>query len=492
VRLLTPFKDAVAFWGQPPPVTPLPSPPHDLERDVPPLIRPQARASWQPLTADIGNPWYRVPQAQNLRLYEQLVETIPVLNAALTRIVQLVGTPHIEAEDDVKAELQEWMDNVVVNRIQTGFNNWFSTWCFDHLLYGRAHTEIILPKNRKDIYALQPLHTRTIELRPDPDLYSIQIVQILAMRGMWVELNKRLILTALHDVRGDLPQGNSLLFGLPFVGEIFTSMLKDHKRIWERFGTPSYHVAYKPPPDLADPTGSRSQNFLALIMNQWNQMMTNRANGDVQDYATAGDVTVSVIGAAGEALEFVKPLQEIIAQMIAKTGLPPFLLGMQWQTTESMSSVEGGLLSQMVAAIRGHMEPEMKYLFGLRQLLAGKSDKLKISWEAPTLIDLMETARAETFNAKATAQKIANGQDLWRLGVISNLDFARQHRPDLENSTDEEVMAACPLLLAQPPAPIAPGQGIGGEDLNPDTAGGGGAKSITYGRLLARNGNGRR
>ncbi|MGH7748099.1 MAG: hypothetical protein ACREQ5_25575, partial [Candidatus Dormibacteria bacterium] len=417
---------------------PLPSPTTDLERDVPKLILPQARASWQPLTADIGNPWYRVPQAQNLRLYEQLIETIPMLYRAISCIVQLVGVPVIEADDEVKAQLDEWMSGVLVNRIQTGFDNWFSCWLADMLLYGRAHAELILPLSRNDIYGIQELHTRTIDLRPNPDRYSIDIVQILAMRGMFQTLNKRLIITAVHDLRNDLPHGNSLLFGLPFVAEILTAMFKDQKRIWERFGTPAYHVSYMPPATLSDPTGARSQGYINALMNLWNTAMLNRANGDITDFGTAGDVKVTVLGAAGETLEFQKPAREILSQLVAKTGLPPFLLGMQWQTTEAMSSVEGGLLSEMIDQIRGHVAPEICYMLRLRQLLAGNKPEFKLGWQAPTLIDLMETARGELFQAKARAQQIANAQDLWRLGIYENVDVAREFRPDLENATDEE------------------------------------------------------
>ncbi len=489
MRIPNLLKD-VPIWGQPLVVTPLPAPTDDLERDVPKLIHPQARASWQPLTADIGNPWYRVPQAANLRLYEQLVETIPVLNRALTCIVQLVGVPYVESDDQTQAEITEWMDSVVVNRIQTGFANWVPNWLYDHLLYGRAHAELILPDSRNDIYAIQELHTRTIELRPDPDLYSLNIVQILAMRGMWVELNKRLIVTAVHDCRQDLPQGTSLLFGLPFVGEIFTAMMKNQKRIIERFGDPAYHVGYLPPKEMPDPTGKLSQGFLAAMMNQWNLMMANRANGETMDFATAGDVKVSVIGAAGETLDFEKPLREIVSQLIANTGLPPFLLGMQWQTTEALSSVEGALLTQMVEQIRRSVEPELYYLIKLRQLLAGGKPDFRLCWNAPTLIDLAETAKADLANAKAEAQKIANAQDLWRLGILKNWEVARDFRPELLNATEAEVLAACPDLLAVPPAPVAPPPGAGAE-LQPDEVPGGsgaGGKSITYGRLKARKG----
>lgn len=491
MRLLTPFKGPPIpnpSWGLPPPIVPLPAPPDDLDRDVPKLIRPQARASWQPLVADIGNPWFRVPQEQNLRLFEQLVETIPVLGRALRCIVSLVGHPTIEADDETKVEIDNWMENVVVNRICTGFNNWFSCWLYDMLLYGRSHAELILPVNRRDIYALQELHPRTIDLRPVLDGYSLDIVQVMAMRGMWVTLNKRLIVTAAHDLAVDMPHGRSLLFGLPFVGEIFTAMLKDQRRIWERFGNPSYHVRYLPPKEMPDPSGTRSQTYINALMSYWDTLMQNRANGEAGDFGTAGDIEVRVIGAAGETLEFVKSSREIVSQLIAKTGLPPFLLGMQWQTTETMSAVEGGLLSEMVNEIRAHVESELCYIIRLRQLLAGKNPEFKLGWESPTLIDLFEHARADLFQAKADAQAIANDEDLWRTGVIDNVTFARRHRPDFADKTDDEIRALLPNLLAMPPAPATPQTDLGAE-LMPDQAGGAGTRSLTYARL--KNGNGR-
>jgi hypothetical protein len=497
MRILTPLKiqpyPGYVPWGQVAPPIPLPSPTDDLEREVPPLYRPQARASWQPLTADLGNPWFRIPQEQNLRLFEQLVETIPVLARALRCIVQLVGCVTIDADDETKAEIEQWMRDVVVSRIATGFDNWLSVWLYDSLLYGRAHAEIILPLSRREIYAIQELHPRTIDLRPTLDGYSLDIVQIMAMRGMWITLNKRLIVTATNDLAVDMPHGRSLLYGLPFLAEIFTSMHKDQKRIWERFGTPCYHIRYMPPPEMPDPTGTRGTAFIGQMMNLWNTLMLQRANGDIADYGTAGDVEVRVIGAAGEQLKFVEPLREIVSQLIAKTGLPPFMLGMQWQTTETMSAVEGGLLSQMIEQIRQHVEPELYYLIRLRQLLAGKNPEFKIGWTSPTLIDLFEKARAAMFQAKADAQDIANDEDLWRVGVIDNVTFARRHRPDLEDKTDDEIRALLPDLAALPPAPSQPGAGFGAE-LQPDTSGGAGsgARSLTY-DLLTKSGrtNGR-
>src|SRR5437762_2340437 len=148
------------------------------ERQPIAIATPTGRTSWQLNQASLSNPFLFVPQHQNLHLYEQLVETIPVINAALSRIVQFVGCPKIESEDaEAQADLEQWWDGVSVNRIQVGGENLFATWVMDSLVYGRAHAEIILRADRSDIFALQELHPRTIFLRPQKDAYGLDIVQ---------------------------------------------------------------------------------------------------------------------------------------------------------------------------------------------------------------------------------------------------------------------------------------------------------------------------
>lgn len=482
-----------SLFGQSQPAPRLPTM-DDAERQPPRLVQPQARPSWQPFIADIGNPWFRVPQDQNLRLYEQLAQTIPVLPAAIRCLVQLVGVPCVEAEPDVKADLDLWLGQVVTNRLQSGFGCWFPAWLGDCLLYGRSHAELILPKALNDVYAIQNLHPRTIDLRPSGDGYHLDIVQIMAQRGMWVSLNPRLLLTAVYDVKTDLPHGHSLLYGLPFVGEIVTAMLKDHKGIWGRFGNPSFFVNYIPPDTLADPTGSKSQGYVNAMRNMWDTMMHNRANGDIQDAVFAGDWKVNVIGANGEKMEFVTPYRELVLTLLAKTGIPPFMLGLHDATTETLSTVQAGLLTANVGEIRRSVQPQLEYAIRLRQRLAGKPDTFKLAWESPTLVDLLETARADLFQAQADAQTLRNDEDLWRLGALTPLEFVRRQRPDLIGKEDAAVLAALPALVDTPPAAqpaLAPGGGSGSGN-EPGANQGRGARSLTYGREKATNGNGRR
>ncbi len=210
MSLLTPFRGRKAV---PPP---------------PARVRPlSGRPSWDLAGVGLaGSPFSRIRDAQNLTIYAQLRESIPLVDAAIQKIKQFVGCPVIEAADTTKAQIEGWMHTVVAGRVQTGFENWFSTWLDDMLTYGRTHTELVPNRAGNDIYALVPLPVPTIHLRPNTDGISLDLVQDFAFRGNLQPLPPELMVSGYHDVRGDDPYGRSLLFGIPFIGEIYTGMVR--------------------------------------------------------------------------------------------------------------------------------------------------------------------------------------------------------------------------------------------------------------------------
>ncbi len=423
------------------------------------------RPSWSQSPLTDFNPWFKIPQHQNLRLYEQLVETVPLINAALERLVQLVGCPNIETEDEAgKEDWQEWWDGLRVNRVQRGGENWFSCHCIDHLVYGRAHAEIILAASGRDIFGLQELHTRTIELRPKRP-YGVDLVQNIGLGGPIV-LNSDLMLSTYHDVRNDSPQGNSLLYGLVFVCEIYARMLTSLKNTWERYGVPSYHANYEPPTGpnsgYSDPTGIKGNTIAGQIAAQLEAVAASRAEGGTRDLVTVGKVMVDILGAAGAELDIVDPGRHILEQIVAKTGLPPMVLALQWQAGERIGQVQLGLLGELIDHIRDHMEASLRYLFTLRQAIVGRPFEFDLSWEAPTLMDAAEQAKADLSAAQARGAELKYHERLWTLGIESAEDVARAFREELEDKTDAEVHAALPRLLATPPVPPAEPFGGGG------------------------------
>lgn len=477
----------------------LPTAARQPEREQVGVASSQGRMSWESQFGFGFNPYARIPQSANLKLYEDLVNMVPVINAALERIVQMVGCPQLLSEDEAALEEHnEWRRKVNVNRIQSGFDNFFATWVMDHLVYGRSHAEMILTAGLTDVHALQELHTRTIELKPRDRGYGVDLVQNLGVFGSQVVLNPDLILTAVHDVRADSPQGNSLLFGLPFVTEIYGKMLQSLQFTWERFGVPNYHVNQKMPDTFSDPQGTKSRVFAQTNAAELAAVMKDKAQGRTREFSTVGDVTVSILGADGEALDIAVPGRHILEQIVAKTGIPPMLLGIQWATTERMSWVQAQILSQLIHAVRGHLVSPILYLFRVRQALAGRPIlDAKLEWEAPSLIDLMEEAKADLAAAQADKVEQQVWQDDWKNGVIEAWQYAQKRRPELEGKTKAEVLAACPNLLDQPmpmmEMPAFGGGEGGGEDEDreggpPRTPPFGRSADLVYGRKWGRNG----
>lgn len=74
--------------------------------------------------------------------------------------------------------------------------------------------------------------------------------------------------------------------------------------------------------------------------------------GAVRDFVAVGDVDIKVIGADSQVLDSEVPVRQILEQLIARTGIPPFLLGLSWSSTERMSAQQADLLTSEITAIR--------------------------------------------------------------------------------------------------------------------------------------------
>ena len=100
------------------------------------------------------------------------------------------------------------------------------------------------------------------------------------------------------------------------------------------------------------------------------------------------------------------PVRQILEQLIAKTGLPPFLLGLNWSTTERMSTQQADILTGELWALRRTVEPALRKICKTFLALEGLDDRTEIVWEEISLQDMTEQAKAELY--KAQAEKVRN------------------------------------------------------------------------------------
>ena len=95
---------------------------------------------------------------------------------------------------------------------------------------------------------------------------------------------------------------------------------------------------------------------------------------------------------------------------MAKTGLPPFLLGLNWSTTERMSAQQVDILTSELWAIRRTVQPAMERICRLYLALEGLDNRVEIIWDDISLQDITEEARADLYRAQAEKYRFeANG-----------------------------------------------------------------------------------
>jgi hypothetical protein len=121
----------------------------------------------------------------------------------------------------------------------------------------------------------------------------------------------------------------------------------------------------------------------------------------VSDFVAVGDVSIRVIGADNQILDSEIPVRQLLEQIVAKLGVPPFLLGLSWSSTERMSSQQADILTSELESYRRLLEPVIEKICRMWLLLNGYSERMEIIWEDISLQDTVDLAGARLKNAQA-------------------------------------------------------------------------------------------
>lgn len=120
-------------------------------------------------------------------------------------------------------------------------------------------------------------------------------------------------------------------------------------------GNVRFAVVYKPGEEALD--HRRVQARSQLLAQRWAEAMESTRSGAVRDFVAVGDVEIKVIGAECAIPDCQAPVRMILEQLIAQTGIPPFLLGLNWSSTERMSSQQADIMTSELAALRPDPDP---------------------------------------------------------------------------------------------------------------------------------------
>ena len=331
------------------------------------------------------------------QLYENLRHNVPVIDGVIGKIVRLTGGFSVKCADRYAQKLlDEFLETVNVGGNLSGINAFADTYLDQLLTYGTAVGEMVLNADNHS-FSLYNGETDNIVLqRNKENPMHIDICTYEGSVPVPVKNPQCVLLSVLDPDAGNL-HGNSILRGLPFVSSVLMQIFESIGTNWERIGNLRYAVTYKPQNDALDKAYAKERAM--QIAKGWSDAM--KSGGEVKDFVAVGDVDIKVIGADNQILDSEVPVRQLMEQIFAKTGLPPFLLGINWSTTERMAQQQTDMFTSELWHYRRILTPVIKRICSMFLRMNGFDPSCEVEWEEISLLDETEQARAAYYNAQA-------------------------------------------------------------------------------------------
>lgn len=338
-------------------------------------------------------------------LYDALRSEIPILDACIGKIVRLTGDFKLKAENQsVQPLLDRFSLEVPVGISGISINTFADMYLDSLLTYGKAVGEIITDKNQRTVSGLWVGDSTIFRVRQGSGRTDMCITQIYGDEESPVINPERMVYTALNPSPKH-PEGVSILRGLPSLSRILMRIYECIGQNFDRVGNVRYAVTYNPS-DEGDKAFAKERAM--EIAKEWSNGMNAAKYGSVKDFVAAGDVQIKVIGAENQLIDTEIPVRQLLEQMISKLSIPPFLLGLNWSSTERMSSQQADILTSELEYYRRLMTPILRRI-GLTFLrLNGIDSDISVEWANINLQDEEELAKARLYNAQAKQLELIN------------------------------------------------------------------------------------
>lgn len=331
------------------------------------------------------------------RVYREMRESIPVLDAAVGKMVRLCGGFEVRCKNpQAQHKLNAFLQMMPCGRGQMGIESFLSGYLDSLLTYGRAVGEMVVAGGK--LRAVCWGDVTTLEVQEGNNSLDV-VLWGMDDHGLMRPLPyQHLLLFTTMNPEPAHPYGVSMFRGMPFLADILLKIYNTIGSNWERAGNLRYSVICKGGENL-DPVTAQERG--KAVAEQWSKAMEDGKNGTVRDFVAVGDVEIKVIGGEAPLLDSEVPVRQILEQLVAKTGLPPFLLGLSWSTTERMSTQQADILTSELWALRRTVEPAMRKICQTFLALEGLDNRVEILWDDISLQDITQESQAALYNAQA-------------------------------------------------------------------------------------------
>ena len=334
-------------------------------------------------------------QEAEWQLYDALRTAVPVIDAALRKIVRLTGGFRLCCgEPDAQALLDSFCENVPVNGAGVSLQLFADQMLGSLLTYGNAAGEMLTDENGA-VTGLRSAHPALLGVLPEE---SGGCRFFLREDGTQKPLRapERILFAALDPPAGSVC-GVSVLRGLPGLSKILLRIFECIGQNYDRAGNIRYAVTYHPDSSAAAFAKDHAKEIAAA----WQNGLQAAQYGEVQDFIAVGDVQIKVIGAENQLFDTNVPVRQLLEQIVSKLSIPPFLLGFSWSTTERMSTQQADILTSELEYFRRVLTPVLLRTGYAVLHGAGFDCPLTVQWENVNLQDETELAEARLKNAQA-------------------------------------------------------------------------------------------
>ena len=337
------------------------------------------------------------------RFYRALRDEIPIIDAAICKLIRLTGSFRIRCESrELEEAINSFLKTVPVDGTRRGIESFLSSTLDQLLTYGTSVGEIVLDGGGKKIAALYNASLDDVELYAGKNPLDVRICTVDENGERKPVAFPALVLCSTIMNEPGRVYGTSLLKGLPFVGELLMKIFHALGTNWDRVGNVRFAVSYKP----GENDRSFTKDRAAQIASEWSKAMKSP---EPKDFVSVGDVSIKVIGAENQIPDSQIPVRLLLEQILSKFSIPPFLLGLSWSSTERMSAQQADILTSEMEFYRHTLENSIRSICDLWFRLGGIRTDYSIEWDNINLQDEVELARAGLLKAQAEALEAKKG-----------------------------------------------------------------------------------
>ncbi len=382
-----------------------------------------------------------VPREVNPYFYESLREALPILDGAVNRLVTLDGIVRVEGGNDALAqEIQNGLlASIPVNDNEGGLQAAYASQGNELYEQGIGAIEMVMDAKGRELIGLRVADSKGIAFDREPETLRLrswyrppshsptgrldgtdQVEAVIRgnQRGTtsvanllhnhnYVQLNSERMAWALLQPEADSPYGVSLFRSMEFVSQILLKIENATGQVWDRFGSPSFSLTYKTKNRVVAGDAAALLKRQKTLADGLSKVLDAKRKGNSADFVNAiaadDDIVIEIIGAQDQVLEIEKPARHLLEQIVGKTGVPAWLLGLQWTTAERLAQQQSEMVLQESRTRWERRHPGLRGI--VETWLRGRGRTWKpgdwaLVQELPSLHDELKRAQANFLNAQ--------------------------------------------------------------------------------------------